>query len=167
MKQANPWSHKLIDNEVCILGNNDFPSLNEVLGEYGEVKPYKRSNRYYVEVDPRAIRSVVKKLLDTYNDVYISTITPVDYLKEGVIEINYELEILPLNVFLVVKTKIPRDKAEIDSLVDILPGAKVLEQEAYDLMGVLFKGNPHLRKPFLLPEEMATETPLRKDWKPK
>ncbi len=147
--------------------NRSFPNLNDVLREYGEVKPYRRSNRYHIEVDPKSIRSIVKKLLEVYGDVYISTITPVDYLKDGVIEVNYELEILPLNVFLVVKTKIPRNKAEIDSLVDILPGAKVLEQEAYDLMGVVFKGNPYLRKPFLLPEEMANETPLRKDWKPK
>ncbi len=147
--------------------NRSFPNLNDVLREYGEVKPYRRSNRYYIEVDPKSIRSIVKKLLEVYSDVYISTITPVDYLKDGVIEVNYELEILPLNVFLVVKTKIPRNKAEIDSLVDILPGAKVLEQEAYDLMGVMFKGNPYLRKPFLLPEEMANETPLRKDWKPR
>ncbi len=147
--------------------NRSFPNLNDVLREYGEVKPYRRSNRYHIEVDPKNIRSIVGKLLEVYGDVYISTITPVDYLKDGVIEVNYELEILPLNVFLVVKTKIPRNKAEIDSLVDILPGAKVLEQEAYDLMGVVFKGNPYLRKPFLLPEEMANETPLRKDWKPK
>lgn len=144
------------------------PSLGELIREYGELKPYKRANRYYINIDSSQIRNVVKKLVEAYNgEVYLSSITPVDYIKEGVIEVNYEIQVLPINAFIVLKTRIPRDSAVIDSIVDILPGAKVLEQEAYDLMGVRFNGNPYLRKPFLLSEELAEETPLRKDWKPK
>jgi len=144
------------------------PSLSELLREFGELKPYKRVNRYYINIDSSQLRSVIKKLKEAYNgEIYLSSITPVDYIKDGVIEVNYEIQILPINTLIVLKTKIPRDNAVIDSIVDILPGAKVLEQEAHDLMGISFNGNPYLRKPFLLPEELAEETPLRKDWKPK
>ncbi len=141
--------------------------LKDLISDYGELKKYRKNNRFYITVDPTLIREITGKLVKEYKDgVYISSITPVDLIKEGVIEVNYEFQILPEKTFLVVKTRIPRDKSEIDSIVDILPGAKVLEQEAYDLMGVYFRGNPYLRKPFLLPEHMAQETPLRKDWKP-
>lgn len=145
-----------------------MPSLSEVLKEFGELKQYKRTSRFYIYVNAGRIRDLVKKIVNTYgNEVYMSTITPVDFIKEGVIEVNYEIQVLPANTLIVVKTRIPRDNPVIDSIVDIIPGAKVLEQEAHDLMGVYFKGNPYLRKPFFLPEEMASETPLRKDWKPK
>ncbi len=141
--------------------------LMELLSGYGELKKYRKEGRLNITIEPSKIREIVKKLLEEYSgEVYISSITPVDLIKEGVIEINYEFQILSEKTFLVVKTRIPRDKSEIDSIVDILPGAKVLEQEAYDLMGVFFKGNPYLRRPFLLPEHMAGENPLRKDWKP-
>lgn len=137
------------------------------LSSYGNVGKYKKEGRLHITVEPSKMREIVKKMLEEYGgEIYISSITPVDLIKEGVIEVNYEFQILPRKTFLVVKTRIPRDKAEIDSIVDIIPGAKVLEQEAYDLMGVFFRGNPYLRKPFLLPEYMAKETPLRKDWKP-
>ncbi len=142
-------------------------ALKDLLSDYGELKKYRKDNRFYITVAPILIREITSKLVKEYKDgIYISTITPVDLIKEGVIELNYEFQILPEKTFLVVKTRIPRDKSEIDSIVDILPGAKVLEQEAHDLMGVHFRGNPYLRKPFLLPEHMAQETPLRKDWKP-
>ncbi len=142
-------------------------SLTEIMSDYGELKKYRKDGRLYITVDSTKIRDITKKIVEEYNgEVYISSITPVDLIKEGSIEVNYEFQILPEKTFIVIKTRIPRDKSEIDSIVDILPGAKVLEQEAYDLMGVFFRGNPYLRKPFLLPEHMAKETPLRKDWKP-
>ncbi len=141
--------------------------LIELLSNYGEPKKYRRDSRLHITIEYSRIRELVKKLLEEYSgEIYISSITPVDLIKEGVIEVNYEFQILPEKTFLVVKVRIPRDKSEIDSIVDILPGAKVLEQEAFDLMGVFFKGNTYLRKPFLLPEHMDRETPLRKDWKP-
>lgn len=141
--------------------------LMELLSGYGEPRKYRKETRLSITIEPQKIRELVKRLVEEYNgEVYISSITPVDFIKEGVIEVNYEFQVIPEKKFLVVKTRIPRDKSEIDSIVDILPGAKVLEQEAYDLMGVFFRGNPYLRKPFLLPEHMAKETPLRKDWKP-
>ncbi len=142
-------------------------SLDEIIRDFGKLEKYRKENRYHIVIDASRIREFVEKLVKEYNgEVYISSITPVDLIKEGVIEINYEFQVVPEKKFLVVKTRVPRDNSVIDSIVDILPGAKVLEQEAYDLMGVYFKGNPYLRKPFLLPEHMAKETPLRKDWKP-
>ena len=52
--------------------------------------------------------------------------------------------------------------AEIDSLVPIWKGANWFERETYDLMGIVFKGHPDLRRILMYPE--FTAHPLRKDY---
>jgi len=59
-----------------------------------------------------------------------------------------------------VSTIIPENE-EIDSIVDIFPGAYMYEAEAYELLGVRFRGNPRLRRHFT-PEELGH--PLRKEY---
>ncbi|HEX9297651.1 MAG TPA: NADH-quinone oxidoreductase subunit C [Polyangiaceae bacterium] len=52
--------------------------------------------------------------------------------------------------------------AELDSVVRIWTGADWFERETYDLMGVMFKGHPDLRRILLYPEFVGH--PLRKDY---
>lgn len=54
------------------------------------------------------------------------------------------------------------DGAELDSITDIWPGANWFEREAYDLVGVTFKGHPDLRRILMYPEFEGH--PLRKDY---
>jgi NADH-quinone oxidoreductase subunit C len=54
------------------------------------------------------------------------------------------------------------DGADIDSISDIWPGANWFEREAYDLMGITFKGHPDLRRILMYPEFEGH--PLRKDY---
>ncbi len=54
-----------------------------------------------------------------------------------------------------------REDEEIDSIVDVFPGAYLYEAEAYEMFGIVFRGNPGLRKHFTPPE---VETPLRKEY---
>ena len=63
---------------------------------------------------------------------------------------------------LVVKVKLDRNQPDIDSVSSIWRTAEFHEREAYDLMGVLFKGHPDLRRLFLTPEHEGY--PLRKDY---
>jgi NADH-quinone oxidoreductase subunit C len=62
------------------------------------------------------------------------------------------------------KVKIDRDKPEIDSLVPLWQGANWPECEAYDLLGIRFKGHPNLNRIFL--GENWVGYPLRKDYEP-
>ena len=57
---------------------------------------------------------------------------------------------------------IPRDDPTIDSITPLWGGADWHEREAYDLMGVIFKGHPDLRR-IMMPEEFKFH-PLRKDF---
>jgi NADH-quinone oxidoreductase subunit C len=52
--------------------------------------------------------------------------------------------------------------AEIESLVPVWKGANWFERETYDLMGIVFKGHPDLRRILMYPE--FTGHPLRKDY---
>ncbi|WP_246363825.1 NADH-quinone oxidoreductase subunit C, partial [Anoxybacteroides tepidamans] len=62
------------------------------------------------------------------------------------------------------KVKIDRDQPEIDSLVPLWQGANWPECEAYDLLGIRFKGHPNLIRIFL--GEHWVGHPLRKDYEP-
>jgi NADH-quinone oxidoreductase subunit C len=62
------------------------------------------------------------------------------------------------------KVKIDRDHPEIDSLVPLWQGANWPECEAYDLLGIRFKGHPNLIRIFL--GENWVGYPLRKDYEP-
>jgi NADH-quinone oxidoreductase subunit C len=62
------------------------------------------------------------------------------------------------------KVKIDRDQPEIDSLVPLWQGANWPECEAYDLLGIRFKGHPNLIRIFL--GENWVGYPLRKDYEP-
>jgi NADH-quinone oxidoreductase subunit C len=59
-------------------------------------------------------------------------------------------------------TAVPEEKAEVDSLVSIWPGANWFEREAFDMFGVRFNGHPDLRRILMYPEFVGF--PLRKDY---
>ncbi|NUP09923.1 MAG: NADH-quinone oxidoreductase subunit C [Polyangiaceae bacterium] len=54
------------------------------------------------------------------------------------------------------------DTAEVDSITPIWGGANWFERETYDLMGIVFRGHPDLRRILMYPEFKGH--PLRKDY---
>ena len=62
------------------------------------------------------------------------------------------------------KTKIDRNKPELESLSPLWGGANWPECEAYDLLGIKFHGHPNLHRIFLGEEWVGH--PLRKDYEP-
>ncbi len=92
----------------------------------------------------------------------LDTITGVDWLAEGQMEVVYDY-FHPLKTLRVaVRTRIPRDNPEIATISKIFPGANWHERETHDFFGIRFLGHPDL-SPFLLPED-ADYHPLRKDF---
>jgi NADH-quinone oxidoreductase subunit C len=60
------------------------------------------------------------------------------------------------------RTRVPRESAELASVVDLFPGAGWHERETYEMFGVRFEGHPNLT-PLLLPPQFEGH-PLRKEF---
>jgi NADH-quinone oxidoreductase subunit C len=92
----------------------------------------------------------------------LDTITGVDWLAEAKMELVYDYFHPVTGLRVVVRSRIPRDNPEIQSISSVFPGANWHERETHDFFGIRFLGHPNLT-PFLLPED-ATYHPLRKDF---
>ena len=92
----------------------------------------------------------------------MDTITGVDWMAAGQMEVVYDFFHPASVLHVVVRTRIPRDKAELPTIQGVFPGANWHERETHDFFGIKFLGHPDL-SPLLLPED-ATFHPLRKDY---
>ena len=92
----------------------------------------------------------------------LDTITGVDWMAEGQMEVVYDYFHPAKALRVVVRTRIPRDQPEIATIQKVFPGANWHERETHDFFGIRFLGHPDLT-PFLLPED-ADFHPLRKDY---
>jgi NADH-quinone oxidoreductase subunit C len=92
----------------------------------------------------------------------LDTITGVDWLAEGKMEVVYDYFHPVTGLRAVVRARISRENPEIPSITEVFPGANWHERETHDFFGIHFSGHPNLA-PFLLPED-ATYHPLRKDF---
>ncbi len=139
--------------------------LKKYFVEEGVVKP----NRKLYVFKSSDLKDLFKDLIKIfgYENFYVATIVGTDLIDEGKIRIDYYVNLLPDEVTVVFRTFIPRDKPEIDSLIDIIPGVLSGECETYDLLGVVFKGNPYLKRGFFAPKDIVEKKvfPLRKDVK--
>lgn len=114
-------------------------------------------------VDPAHLVEVAKTIRDDLGYNYLSSVTAVDYIKDGQMEVVYHaFSIDKGGGPLVFKARTPRDNAVLPSLTSVWPGADFQEREAWDLFGVKFEGHPNLKR--ILMWEGFDGHPMRKDW---
>jgi len=133
--------------------------ISEVL--HGLPVQVKRDRRIFIPVPRNDLIKTVNILSSELNINHLSTITARDTGKE--IEILYHF--LLNGVVITIRTMCPKDDPTIDSIVSIFPGAVLYERELNDILGVVPKGHPDLRR-LVLPDDWVGGYPLRKDWKP-
>lgn len=92
----------------------------------------------------------------------IDTVTGVDWIAVGEMEVLYDFFHLSAPLHVLVRTRVPRGDPKLPTISKIYPGANWHERETHDLLGIRFDGHPDL-SPLLLPED-ATYHPLRKDF---
>ena len=122
--------------------------------DFGRVKRQK-GNVYFIEMKRKAVKKIMARLKERGVE-RITSITARDAGKT--IEMNYNFLIGKRSVNL--RMTIGRRKPWVETVIDIFPGAAVLEREVHDLFGVDFRGNPDL-SPILL-DRSSPKTPLIK-----
>ncbi|MDD3180802.1 MAG: NADH-quinone oxidoreductase subunit C [Opitutaceae bacterium] len=103
------------------------------------------------------------ELLDRHGFA-LDTMTGVDWIAQGEMEVVYDFFHPTANIRAVVRTRVPRQTPELPTIAHVFPGANWHERETHDFLGIRFLGHPNLT-PLLLPED-ATFHPLRKDYQP-
>lgn len=107
----------------------------------------------------------ILKLASTLKDWgfnHLSDVTVIDYINEEEFELIYHLWSHSERKRLMLKTRIPRDKAIIDTLTPIWSSAHMHERENHEMFGIKFEGHTDL-SPLLL-EDWERLPPLRKDF---
>ena len=92
----------------------------------------------------------------------IDTVTGVDWMAAGQMEVIYDFFHLTAAWQVVLRTRVPRENPEVPTISTVFPGANWHERETHEFFGIRFLGHPNLT-PLLLPED-ATYHPLRKDF---
>jgi NADH-quinone oxidoreductase subunit C len=97
-------------------------------------------------------------------EFFIESITGVDWIKDGQLEVVYDFSRYDFDTCrVVIRTRLDRNNPEVPTITGIYAGANWHERETHDFFGIKFKGHPHLI-PLLLPED-ADFHPLLKDFK--
>jgi len=121
-----------------------------------------KAKGYHLDVGVTADQVVsAAELLDRHGFA-IDTITGVDWMAAGQMEVVYDFFHPGAPWRVVVRTRVPRANPEVPTISGVFPGANWHERETHDFFGIRFLGHPEL-KPLLLPKD-ATYHPLRKDF---
>jgi NADH-quinone oxidoreductase subunit C len=85
------------------------------------------------------------------------------HVREG-FEVLYHFTFDKDQFICTIRTLAPHDDPKLDSLTAIIPGARWIEREIYDILGVQFTGHPNLKRLVKAEHLSENEFPFRKDF---
>ena len=136
--------------------------LDEIKSKYKLEGKIQKERRICISITKNNLIAILKELKNL-GFIHLSSISVTDWLDEGNYEITYHLWSYDDKILFTVKTKISRDKPEIQSVTPIWEeNAQIHERELHELFGVKFKGNLDLSPLFL--EDWRGPPPFRKDF---
>jgi NADH-quinone oxidoreductase subunit C len=114
-------------------------------------------------IAPARIRWAAQILKHHRGFLFLSDVTAVDrYPSEPRFEVVYHLLCHERKQSLRLKSLLPGERPEIESVSGVWGAANWYEREVFDLFGIRFMGHPDLRR-ILMPEDWEGH-PLRKDY---
>ena len=142
--------------------NDLFESLSTAFGEKLSQRTEFRGETSFT-ISPADLREVANVCRTDLSFDYLLDITSIDnFAEEPRFELIYHLYSMRHGVHLRLKLKVPEEIGPVDTVSDIWPTANWHEREAYDMMGIKFKGHPDLRR--ILMWDGYPFFPLRKDF---
>ncbi|GGT99371.1 hypothetical protein GCM10007116_15990 [Sulfodiicoccus acidiphilus] len=144
--------------------------LQELKNTFGIEGKAESDRRIMIEIpDPAQIRKVAEFLREKGID-HVKSITGIDYPDQKKFSIVYHVssygDFELAKLILSLRTYVPYERPEIETLYEIWPSVWTFERETYEMLGITFKGHPDLRRMFL-PEDFEGVYPLRKSFKVK
>jgi NADH-quinone oxidoreductase subunit C len=140
-------------------------TIAKEIGELGEgalVGSTHDRGQAGIEVAPRQVRATLIRLRER-GFRFLSSVHGVDYYPdEPRLGVIYELIDMHAVDRISVKTRVSTEAPEVESVVDLYPGANHQEREVFDMFGVVFDGHPDLRR-ILMPEDYEG-WPQRRDF---
>jgi NADH-quinone oxidoreductase subunit C len=94
---------------------------------------------------------------------FLQDLTAIDYGNGVFLQVVYQLWSIEHKRQLRIKTELPLDNLEVETVYYLWRAADWMEREVFDLFGIVFRGHPDLRR-ILMPYNYAEGHPLRKDF---
>jgi NADH-quinone oxidoreductase subunit C len=131
--------------------------------DFPETKIDVKNEQYLqVEIDEAKAINLLNISKNKYGFIHLSAISCVDYIKENKFMLSYHLYSYEHKIVMDVNTKIDREKAEYETVIDIYYPARFFERDIYEFFGITFKGNDDMNK-FVL-TDWEGMPPMRKDF---
>jgi NADH:ubiquinone oxidoreductase subunit D/NADH:ubiquinone oxidoreductase subunit C len=143
------------------------PEMTAVQDKFGDAVEAASYEGLLIK-DKSKLTEIATFIRDELKYNMLSNLTATDYIKEAYIEIVYQCTRVPSGgAPITYKVRVPRPSGNdvtepVASMYTLYPGAEFQEREAYDMYGVVFEGNPDLRR--ILMWEGFNGWPLRKGW---
>ncbi|WP_130067289.1 NADH-quinone oxidoreductase subunit C [Bacillus albus] len=164
-KEDEPKQEELSVNQPYL--NQYVEAIREKLGEGALVDSYINKLSKDVPtlvVDPEKYYEVMESLRfhEGLAFDYMSELHATDFVTH--MEVYVHLFSYSKKQSVAVKVRLDRETPQVESVTALWKGADWPEREAYDLLGIVFKGHPNLTR-ILMPGDWVGY-PLRKDYEP-
>lgn len=117
--------------------------------------------RAYLDIPPQAVPSATRLMFSDLG-ARLQIASGVD--TPTAIEILYHWAFDAADLVVTLRTHVPRDRPEIDSIAPICKAAEWIEREMWELLGITFRGHPDLRHLLLDDDWPEGSYPLRRDY---
>jgi len=124
----------------------------------------QRKRRITIEAGKEWIRDIANYMKERFDFALVISVSAIDLIREKQFAVVYHLWSPSYRILIALRTKVPKDSAELLSLTPLFESANWHEKEAHELCGVKFDGHPDLGR-LLLPEDWSGGFPLRKEFK--
>ena len=128
----------------------------ELLGKGEEMH-----GRSYIKIDASELEEAIKKLKENGFNHFVM-LSCIDWIEKNEFELVYHMWSYEHREHVMLSIRIPRDKAEMNSMSHLFPQIETYEREIHEMYGIKFIGNTRLT-PFLL-EGWRHMPPMRKDF---
>jgi NADH-quinone oxidoreductase subunit C len=144
--------------------NNNVADLVKDVETKFDVKnvDHPKQGQVAFDFDPRDIHTVLS-YLKSKGWAQLSILSCVDWIDDNEFQLVYIIFNWELGIRIQVRTRIDREEAKFDTIINIYPGAKYYERDVHEFFGVVFAGNPDSNKQLFL-ENWDDMPPLRKDF---